>query len=370
MSPTKLQGPLTGVRVVELAGIGPGPHAAMVLADLGADVVRVESRTEGLSLGEQVTDPALRGRRIVTADLKDDDERATVLHLISNADVLLEGFRPGVAERLGVGPQECHARNARLVYARMTGYGQDGPLAARAGHDINYISLTGALHTIGRAGGQPVVPLNLVGDFGGGSMLVVIGILAALREADRSGEGQVVDAAMVDGSSLLMQMTWFMRACKMWTDERESNLLDGGAPFYDTYTCSDGKYVAVGAVEAQFYRALLAGLGISEEGLPGQYDSSGWPIVKARIAGAFATKPRDEWVEVFTGVDACVTPVLTLSEVQEHPHIAERSTVVTRNGITQAAPAPRFSRTPAQLPPEPHETEARDVLTEWREQGR
>src|SRR5690606_27047603 len=248
-------GPLAGLKVVELAGIGPGPHAAMVLADLGADVVRVDRPSGGLQLGDPAVDPTLRGRRRVSADLKDPAGRETVLRLVEHADVLLEGYRPGVTERLGVGPADCHARNPRLVYGRMTGWGQDGPLAPRAGHDINYIALTGALHAIGRAGDRPVPPLNLVGDFGRGPLVVLVGVLAALWEAQRSGRGQVVDAAMVDGSSLLVQMVWGMLAQDMWRDERGSNLLDGHAPFYDTYTCADGRHVAVGALEPQFYAA-------------------------------------------------------------------------------------------------------------------
>ena len=359
-------GPLAGLKVVELAGIGPGPHAAMVLADLGADVVRVDRPSGGLQLGDPAVDPTLRGRRRVSADLKDPAGRETVLRLVEHADVLLEGYRPGVTERLGVGPADCHARNPRLVYGRMTGWGQDGPLAPRAGHDINYIALTGALHAIGRAGDRPVPPLNLVGDFGGGSMLLLVGVLAALWEAQRSGRGQVVDAAMVDGSSLLVQMVWGMLAQGMWRDERGSNLLDGHAPFYDTYTCADGRHVAVGALEPQFYAALLAGLGLDGEDLPAQYDQSGWPALRARFTEVFATRTRDEWAEVFAGTDACVTPVLSFAEAREHPHLAARGTIVERDGVPQAAPAPRFSRTAPAVPgpladPEPVE----QVLADW-----
>lgn len=359
-------GPLAGLKVVELAGIGPGPHAAMVLADLGADVVRVDRPSGGLQLGDPAVDPTLRGRRRVSADLKDPAGRETVLRLVEHADVLLEGYRPGVTERLGVGPADCHARNPRLVYGRMTGWGQDGPLAPRAGHDINYIALTGALHAIGRAGDRPVPPLNLVGDFGGGSMLLLVGVLAALWEAQRSGRGQVVDAAMVDGSSLLVQMVWGMLAQDMWRDERGSNLLDGHAPFYDTYTCADGRHVAVGALEPQFYAALLAGLGLDGEDLPAQYDQSGWPALRARFTEVFATRTRDEWAEVFAGTDACVTPVLSFAEAREHPHLAARGTIVERDGVPQAAPAPRFSRTAPAVPgpladPEPVE----QVLADW-----
>jgi alpha-methylacyl-CoA racemase len=360
-------GPLAGLKVVELAGIGPGPHAAMVLADLGADVVRVDRPSGGLRIGDpDAPDPTSRGRRRVAADLKDPAGRETVLRLVERADVLLEGYRPGVTERLGVGPADCHARNPRLVYGRMTGWGQDGPLAARAGHDINYISITGALHAIGRAGERPVPPLNLVGDFGGGSMLLVVGVLAALWEAQRSGQGQVVDAAMVDGSSLLVQMVWGLRGQGLWADARESNLLDGHAPFYDTYTCADGRHVAVGAIEGQFYAALLAGLGLDGEELPHQHDPSGWPTLRARFTEVFATRSRDEWAEVFAGTDACVTPVLSFAEVPAHPHLAARGTIVERDGVAQAAPAPRFSRTPTTVPDAPRAPEpVEQVLADW-----
>jgi alpha-methylacyl-CoA racemase len=358
---------LAGLKVVELAGIGPGPHAAMVLADLGAEVVRIDRPSGGLQLGSpDAPDPTLRGRRRVAADLKDPAGREAVLRLVEHADALLEGYRPGVTERLGVGPADCHARNPRLVYARMTGWGQEGPLAARAGHDINYISLTGALHAIGRAGERPVPPLNLVGDFGGGSMLLVVGVLAALWEAQRSGQGQVVDAAMVDGASLLVQMVWGLLGQGMWTDRREENVLDGHSPFYDTYTCADGRHVAVGALEPQFYAALLTGLGLDGEELPEQYDRSGWPTLRARFTEVFASRTRDEWAEVFTGTDACVTPVLAFGEVPRHPHIAARATVVERDGVPQAAPAPRFSRTAPVVPGPPADPEPVDqVLADW-----
>ena len=263
-----------------------------------------------------------------------------MLRLVERADVLLEGYRPGVTERLGVGPADCHARNPRLVYGRMTGWGQDGPLALRAGHDINYISLTGALHAIGRPGERPVPPLNLVGDFGGGSMLLVVGVLAALWEAQRSGQGQVVDAAMVDGASLLSQMFWGFLAHKIWVDERGVNLLDGAAPFYDTYTCADGRHVAVGAIEPQFYAALLAGLGLADADLPDQHDRERWPQLRERFAAVFATRTRDEWAAAFAGTDACVTPVLAFGEVAAHPHVAARGTIVERDGVAQAAPGP------------------------------
>jgi alpha-methylacyl-CoA racemase len=360
-------GPLQGLRVVELAGIGPGPHAAMVLADLGADVVRVDRPAGGLQPGDPSRpDPTLRGRRRVSADLKEPAGRETVLRLVEHADVLIEGYRPGVAERLGVGPADCHARNPRLVYGRMTGWGQDGPMARAAGHDINYVSLTGALHAIGRADGRPVLPLNLVGDFGGGSMLLLVGVLAALWEARSSGQGQVVDAAMVDGASLLMQMTWAFYGQGQWVDARESNLLDGGTPFYDTYACADGRHVAVGPLEPKFYAQLLAGLGLDATELPAQNDPAGWPTLRARFTAAFATRTRDEWAAVFDGTDGCVTPVLGLAEVAEHPHLKARGTVVAPDGVPQAAPAPRFSRTPPTLPGSPADPEDVEmVLADW-----
>jgi alpha-methylacyl-CoA racemase len=360
-------GPLSGLRVVELAGIGPGPHAAMVLADLGAQVVRIDRPSGGLQVGDaEAPDPTLRGRRRVAADLKDPAGRETVLRLVEHADVLLEGYRPGVTERLGVGPADCHARNPRLVYARMTGWGQDGPMAQRAGHDINYISLTGALHAIGRAGERPVPPLNLVGDFGGGSMLLVVGVLAALWEAERSGQGQVVDAAMVDGASLLVQMVWGLLGQGVWRDERGVNLLDGHTPFYDTYTCADGRYVAVGALEPQFYAAFLDGLGLDQAELPAQYDQDGWPVLRARFTEVLATRTRDEWAKLFDGTDACVTPVLSFAEAASHPHLDARSTIVAPDGVAQAAPAPRFSRTPGRLPSLSGDTEdVAAVLADW-----
>jgi alpha-methylacyl-CoA racemase len=360
-------GPLRGLRVVELAGIGPGPHAAMVLADLGADVVRIDRPPGGLALGDPGRpDPVLRGRRRVHADLKDPAGRETVLRLVDHADVLIEGYRPGVAERLGVGPADCHARNPRLVYGRMTGWGQDGPMAQMPGHDVNYISLTGALHAIGPADGRPVPPLNLVGDFGGGSMLLLVGLLAALWEVRSSGQGQVVDAAMVDGTSLLMQMTWALYGQGHWADTRESNLLDGGAPFYDTYACADGRHVAVGSLEPKFYARLLEGLGLDAAGLPAQDDVAGWPTLRARFTEAFAGRTRDEWVAVFDGTEGCVTPVLGLAEVADHPHVKARGTVVAPDGVPQAAPAPRFSRTPPTLPGPPTEPEdVGAVLADW-----
>jgi alpha-methylacyl-CoA racemase len=360
---------LSGVKVLELSGIGPGPHAAMVLADLGADVVRVE-RPPGraLALGDpSYSDQLLRGRRSIAADLKDPDGRATVLALVERADVLIEGYRPGVAEKLGVGPEECAQRNPRLVYARMTGWGQDGPWAHRAGHDINYLSLTGALHAIGRPGERPVPPLNLVADFGGGSMFLVAGVLAALVERQTSGRGQVVDVAMVDGVGVLSQLVWSLRASGAWSEDVGTNLLDGGAPFYDTYACADGRYLAVGALEPQFYGEFLGGLGLAAEELPAQYDRAGWPVLRRRFAEVIGSRDRDDWAAVFDGTDACVTPVLTFAEVPAHPQLAARSGYLTVDGVRQPAPAPRFSRTPADRPSPPPKpgADTAAVLADW-----
>lgn len=342
-------GPLAGVRVLELAGIGPGPHAGMLLADLGADVVRIDR--PGRPMASDVN-PLMRGRRRLLIDVREPEGRAEVLDLVARADVLIEGYRPGVTERLGIGPEDCLARNPRLVYGRITGWGQDGPLARRAGHDINYLALTGVLHAIGRGGGErPVPPVNLVGDFGGGSIFLVMGLLAALHAVQRGEQGQVVDAAMVDGASLIAQMMWTQLAQGTWKDEPGSNLLDGGAPFYDTYTCADGRFMAVGAIEAPFYAALLNGLGLDAADLPEQMDRARWPELRARIAAAFLTKPRDEWAAIFAETDACATPVLAFGEVATHPHVAARGTITCASGIPQAAPGPRFSGTPLTQPP-------------------
>jgi alpha-methylacyl-CoA racemase len=362
-------GPLAGIRVLELAGLGPGPHAAMLLADLGADVVRVD-RPAGRMLrlaDSPVADHLLRGRRAVLADLKDPDDLALVRALADRADVLIEALRPGVTERLGLGPQECLARNPRLIYARMTGWGQTGPWADRVGHDINYLSITGSLAAIGRAGENPVPPLNLVADFGGGSMFCVVGILAALLERVASGRGQVVDAAMVDGVTALSQMVWALRGQGAWSDDRGTNLLDGGAPFYDTYACADGGYVAVGALEPPFYAALLAGLGLDPADLPEQDDRSGWPVLRAAFTKAFATRGRDEWAARFDGTPACVTPVLTFAEAPAHPHLAARGTHVTQDGGPPAAPPPRCSRTPppAPRPPRGPGADTVEILRDW-----
>jgi len=346
-------GPLDGVRVIEIASLAPAPFGCMILADLGADVVRVE-RAERCGPGAAApVDPLVRGRRSVGINLKAPAGLALLLRLADAADVLVEGFRPGVAERLGFGPQACAARNPRLVYGRMTGWGQDGPLAATAGHDIDYIAVSGALSMIGRAGQPPVPPVNLLGDFGGGGMLLALGVLAALLERERSGRGQVVDAAMVDGSALLTAFVYGLRAAGAWQDERGVNLLDTGAPFYDTYRTADGGYVAVGALEAKFYAALLAGLGLSGADLPGQHDRAGWPVLRARFAAVFASRTRDEWAEVFAGSDGCVAPVLSPAEAPGHPHNAARGAFADIGGVVQPAPAPRFGRSPAAVPAAP-----------------
>jgi alpha-methylacyl-CoA racemase len=361
-------GPLSRLRVLELAGIGPGPHAAMMLADLGADVVRVDRPSGGGVAGApEGDDHLLRGRRSVVLDLKNPADKERLLALVEQADVLIEVYRPGVAERLGIGPDDCLARNPRLIYGRMTGWGQQGPWAYTAGHDLNYISITGVLHAMGPPDGKPPVPLNVVGDFGGGSMFLVTGVLAALWERERSGAGQVVDAAMVDGASVLAQMMWAWRGSGFWSDQRGVNILDGGAPYYDTYVCADGRFVAVGAIERQFYAALLAGLGLADAELPRQNDRAGWPALRARFTTVFLTKTRDEWAAVFDGTDACVTPVLTWAEAGSHPHLAARGTLVTVDGVEQPGPAPRFSRTAPGVPtpPRPKGADTAAVLADW-----
>lgn len=337
-------GPLAGVKVIELGGIGPGPHAAMMLADLGADVVRVR-RPGGLQMPAENVDLLHRGKRVVDLDVKKDP--GALLDIAAKADVLIDAFRPGTCERLGIGPDECAAVNPRLIFARITGWGQHGPLAHTAGHDINYLSQTGVLSAIGFRDRPPVAPLNLVADFGGGSMLVLVGIVSALYERERSGKGQVIDAAMVDGVSLLAQIAWTMKSTGTLRDERESFLLDGGAPFYRTYETADGKYMAVGAIEPPFFAQLLDGLGLTPDDVPNQLDVAAFPDMRKLFAERFASKTRDEWTEIFAGTDACVTPVLTWSEAAQNDHLRARSTLVQANGVDQAAPAPRFSRTPA-----------------------
>jgi alpha-methylacyl-CoA racemase len=364
-----MPGPLADLRVLEFGGIGPGPHAAMLLADLGADVVRIERPSEGLRLlPPGARDWMHRGRRVVSADLKSSEGKAIVDALLEMADVVIEGFRPGVAERLGFGPDSAVARNPGLIYARMTGWGQEGPLAGRAGHDINYIGLTGGLNAFRVAGSRPVPPMNMFGDFGGGSLYLVVGVLAALHERARSGLGQVIDAAIVDGTTSLLQMIWGLRAAGIWSDTPAVNLLDTGAPFYDTYECADGGHVAVGALEPQFYAALLTGLDLADEDLPAQFDVAGWPELRRRFTEVFASHTRDEWTARFAGTDACVTPVLSFAEVPEHPHIAARGTLITIDGVIQAAPAPRFSRSdPGRpSPPATEASTAEAVLLDWR----
>lgn len=341
-------GPLTGVRVVELAGIGPGPFAAMLLADLGADVVRVD-RPGGAGLGiDPASDLTNRNKRSVLLDLKSDEGQARVLDLVERADILIEGYRPGVAERLGVGPEACLARNPKLVYGRMTGWGQDGPLAERAGHDIAYLALTGTLSMIGKPDEPPVVPANLVGDYAGGSLYLVVGVLAALQHARAHGEGQVVDAAIVDGAAHLATMIHGMLAAGSWQDRRGTNLLDGGCPFYGTYATSDGGHIAVGPLEGQFYAEFIGLLGIADA-FPDRWDLARWDELRAAVTERFLTRTRDEWTEVFDGTDACVAPVLSLTEAPHHPHLAARSTFVEHSGLTQPAPAPRFSATPVSV---------------------
>ncbi|MGO9929996.1 MAG: CaiB/BaiF CoA transferase family protein [Mycobacterium sp.] len=337
-------GPLAGVKVIELGGIGPGPHAGMVLADLGADVVRVR-RPGGLTMPSEDRDLLHRGKRIVDLDVK--TQPGQLLELAAKADVLLDCFRPGTCERLGIGPGDCAAVNPRLIFARITGWGQDGPLSATAGHDINYLSQTGALSALGYSDRPPMPPLNLVADFGGGSMLVLLGITVALYERERSGKGQVIDAAMVDGVSVLAQMMWTMKSTGALRDQRESFLLDGGAPFYRCYETSDGKYMAVGAIEPQFFAALLNGLALSPGEVPNQLDVASYPQMRDLFAERFAGRTRDEWTQVFAGTDACVNPVLTWGEAATNEHLNARSTLITAHGVEQAAPAPRFSRTPA-----------------------
>ena len=359
-------GPLRGVRVVELASIGPGPHAAMTLADLGADVIRVERPGGTLSAVARDKDVLTRGRPSVAMDLKDARAAGVVLDLVATADVLIEGMRPGVAERLGVGPADCLARNPRLVYGRMTGWGQEGPLAQRAGHDIDYIAVSGSLHGLGRAGGPPQFPQNLLGDFAGGSAYLVIGVLAALLEARTSGQGQVVDAAIVDGTAHLNAMLAGLIAGGAWREERGQNLLDSGAPFYDVYETADGRHMAVGAIEPQFYAELLDGLGLVDPA-PDRSDPGNWPALREAIAARFRERTQQEWTRVFEGTDACVSPVLPLTEAARHPHLAARHTYVDRGGVVQPAPAPRFSRTPAALgsPPSLPGQHSREALQAW-----
>jgi alpha-methylacyl-CoA racemase len=362
-------GPLTGIRVIEFEAIGPGPFAGMLLADMGADVLLVD-RPAATDLGlkrERWNDVMMRGRRSVTLDLKSPKGIAAALELIGRADALIEGFRPGVMERLGLGPDVALARNGKLVYGRMTGWGQDGPLAPRAGHDINYIALAGVLHAFGRKGAPPAPPLNLVGDFGGGGMLLGFGIACALIEAQRSGKGQVVDAAMVEGASQLAAMFAGMLAAGRWSEARGENTLDTGAPWYDVYETKDGKYVSIGSIEARFYEELIERLGLKNEPLPPQHERARWPELRALFSQRFKSKTRDQWCKEFEGSDACFAPVLTFSEARRDAHNVARGAYIEVAGVEQPAPAPRFSRTPSKVrrPPPERGQGGREALADW-----
>ena len=363
-------GPLAGYKVIELAGIGPGPLCAMMLSDMGAEVVRVERlEPSGLGLPKAPKFDLLnRGRRSVAIDLRKKEGAETLLRLVEKADALIEGFRPGVTERLGIGPAQCFVHNPKLVYGRMTGWGQEGPLAQAAGHDINYISLVGALHSIGRAGEAPVPPLNLVGDFGGGGLYLAFGIVCGLLEASKSGRGQVVDSAMVDGAASLMTMFYGLRAMGIWTDQRGENLLDGGAHFYDVYPTADDQYISVGSIEPKFYGELLRLTGLEGKSLPGQLDRTRWPEMREVLRAVFRTKTRDEWCAIMEGTDVCFAPVLSMEEAPNHPHNKVRGTFVEVAGVIQPGPAPRFSRTQAEIQGPPAQQPGQDtdaVLSDW-----
>lgn len=358
-------GPLNGVKILEFTGIGPGPFCCMLLSDMGADVVRIDRKG---ARGGSPNDVLARGRRSVALDLKEESDRAVALALVEKADALVEGFRPGVMERLGLGPEEALSRNPRLVYGRMTGWGQTGPLAHAAGHDINYIAISGALHAIGRNESPPPPPLNLVGDFGGGALYLAMGVCAALLDAQRSGKGQVIDCAMTDGAASLMAMFSGMRAAGWWMDDRDANLLDGGAPFYDTYQCADGQYVALGAIEPQFYALLLEKTGLAgDPAFAAQMDRTAWPALSEKLAGIIRTKTRAEWTALLEGSDACFAPVLSLAEAPSHPHNEARGTFTEIAGVVQPNAAPRFSRTPAAIqgPPAAPGADTDAVLADW-----
>ncbi len=355
-------GPLKGIRLVEFAGLGPGPFAAMLFSDMGADVVRID-RKGGRS--PHRADVTYRGRRAVAFDLKRPEAVATALRLVGKADGLIEGFRPGVMERLGLGPDVCLEHNPRLVYGRMTGWGQSGPLADAAGHDINFIALSGALHAIGERGGAPVPPLNLIGDFGGGALYLSFGMVCAMLEARATGKGQVVDAAMSDGTASLMALFYGLKAMGLWRDERGGNLLDGGAHFYGTYETKDGKWIALGSIEPQFYKQLLERTGIADPAFGAQMDPSAWPMLKAKLAEVFKTRTRAEWDAVFAGSDACYAPVLSMDEAPQHPHNVARGAFVEIDGVMQPAPAPRFSRTPPEVQGPPRAADNAAVLAAW-----
>jgi crotonobetainyl-CoA:carnitine CoA-transferase CaiB-like acyl-CoA transferase len=361
-------GPLHGLRIVEIAGIGPGPVAAMLLADMGATIIRVDRKApSGLGLPRPIEfDVALRNRKSIRVDLKDPAGRALVLDLVGKADALIEGFRPGVLERLGLGPDACFARNPKLVYGRVTGWGQDGPLAQSAGHDINYIAVTGVLNAIGRSGQPPSVPLNVVGDYAGGSLYLALGILAGVIEARTSGEGQVVDAAIVDGVASLMSVLVGLRQGGMMAGERGTNLLDSGAPFYDVYECADGKHISIGSIEPKFYRQLLEIIGVDAATLGDQNDMRNWPKAKEAFAATFKKKTRAEWTALLEGTDACFAPVLGIDEAHEHPHLKARATYVEVAGVRQPAPAPRFSRTTLATPEPPAESSTGNAIEALR----
>ncbi|AKM44775.1 carnitine dehydratase [Burkholderia contaminans FFH2055] len=369
MQRCKGQGPLAGLKVVEIGGIGPLPFCAMLLADLGADVLRIDRIVPSDSgvLLESRFDLLRRSRRSIAMDLKNGAAVEVILRLVEGADAVIEGFRPGVAERLGVGPDDCLAVNPKVVYGRMTGWGQDGPLADAPGHDLNYIGLTGALHSIGSENGPPVPPLNLVGDFGGGSLYLALGVVSAMLEARSSGQGQVVDAAMVDGSASLMTLIYGMHAGNAWIDRRGSNRLDSGAPWYQVYETSDGRYVSLASNEPRFYRETLTLLGVADEALPKQHDTDGWPLLRARFAEIFRQKTRDEWCNLAAGTNVCIAPVLSLTEAPKHPHNVARATFQEVAGVVQPGPAPRFSRTPGaiQRPPARIGEHTDEALLDW-----
>ena len=357
---TKASGPLSGFRIVEFAGIGPGPFACMMLADMGAEVVTLDR----VGAGKNMKSVAGRGRKVVELDLKDKASIAQVLDLLAGADALIEGFRPGVMERLGLGPDVVLARNPKLVYGRMTGWGQEGPLANAAGHDINYISITGALAAIGTEE-RPVPPLNLVGDFGGGALYLVVGVLAALLEASRSGKGQVVDTAMCDGAASLMSMFFDMTAIGRWKEGRGRNFLDGGAHFYGVYECACGNFISIGSIEPQFYALLRKHANLTDSDFDAQMDPKAWPALKAKLTKVFKSKSREEWCKIMEGTDICFAPILTMAEAPKHPHMAARKVFVERHGVTQPAPAPRFSRTPSAIR-EPEKADIAQLVGAWK----
>src|SRR5437667_4809405 len=359
-SATRASGPLAGFRIVEFAGIGPGPFACMMLADMGAEVVTLDR----VGARKSMRAVATRGRKVVELDLKDKAAIAGVLDLLANADALIEGFRPGVMERLGLGPDVVLARNPKLVFGRMTGWGQEGPLALAAGHDINYISVTGALAAIGTKE-KPVPPLNLVGDFGGGALYLVVGVLAALLEASKSGKGQVVDAAMCDGAASLMSMFCDMTAIGRWVEGRDQNFLDGGAHFYGVYECSCGNFISIGSIEPQFYALLRQHAGLSDADFDAQMDRKAWPALKQKLVHVFKTRARDEWCKIMEGTDICFAPILTMKEAPDHPHMAARKIFVERHGVTQPSPAPRFSRTPSAIR-EPETADISQLASAWK----